>query len=148
MTPTAPQPPNGPDVANSESGASIKVSPSELMDRISILELKLARSRDEQQIDGLREEVRGLRSLSEQIFSKATDEINALVAKLADVNAKLWDIEDQIRVCERDQRFDRHFVNLARSVYQTNDERSSLRSEINLRMGWVPYDGKIHPDYR
>ena len=77
----------------------------------------------------------------------ATD-ISAEWAGLRDVNAQLWDIEDRIRDKERDSQFDAVFVELARAVYVTNDERAALKRRINTRLGSVLVEEKSYADYR
>ena len=76
----------------------------------------------------------------------ATD-ISAERAGLRDVNGKLWDIEDRIRDKERDGRFDAGFIELARAVYVTNDERAALKKRINTKLGSALVEEKSYADY-
>ena len=110
------------------------ISVGELLDKISILELKDAAISDPAKRANVVRELELLRTVrrSEVAASPALD---ALYAELSAVNGRLWDIEDRIRDCERDARFDAGFVALARSVYRENDHRALLKRQINELAG-------------
>jgi len=112
----------------------VPVSVGELLDKISILELKDAAISDPAKRANVVRELELLRTVrrSEVAASPALD---ALYAELSAVNGRLWDIEDRIRDCERDARFDAGFVALARSVYRENDHRALLKRQINELAG-------------
>ena len=108
----------------------IEISNGELLDKLSILELKLKNITDENKLINVRSEFEELSPLVQQIFKKKAVGINELYLKLSEINGNLWEIEDDIRQCERDKKFDSKFVQLARDVYFTNDIRSELKKEI------------------
>ena len=107
----------------------IEVSPGELIDRLTILEIKLARLTSAAQLANVRRDIE-LTSLPLQSVPDS-GELAALRAQLKAVNERIWDIEDAVRGHERDQSFGDAFVALARSVYRSNDERASLKRQIN-----------------
>ena len=110
----------------------IEVSNGELLDKISILELKMLKITDKEKLDNILTEFNSLNPLCVVLFEQFGSKLQKLYLQLAKVNGKLWDIEDWIRDCERENRFDKEFIELARSVYITNDERSKLKKEINI----------------
>ena len=75
------------------------------------------------------------------------DEINEFLLKLVNINSKLWDIEDDIRECERKKLFDQTFIDLARSVYFTNDERAKVKNDINKTFGSELVEVKSYEEY-
>ena len=108
----------------------IAVSPGELIDKLTILEIKLDRIGDAEKRRNVEIEYATLRSAYET-HVPASLELCALFAELRQINLRLWVTEDEIRACERRQDFGAAFVSLARSVYLTNDRRSALKREIN-----------------
>jgi hypothetical protein len=114
----------------SRGGIRVDISPGELIDKITILELKLERIRDPAKIANVRLEYDVLMEVcAREVVESA--ELRALTDRLKKINAALWDIEDHIREHERAKNFDAGFVTLARSVYRTNDERSAVKRAIN-----------------
>ena len=111
----------------------IEVAPGELIDKLTILDIKLSRLRD----DDKRRNVRTERALLAEAFETldARDSVAPLVARLRHVNEALWVIEDDIRDCERLGDFGSTFVTLARAVYKTNDERADIKRTINTMLG-------------
>jgi hypothetical protein len=117
-----------------DSALLVPVSAGELLDKISILAIKVERIADPTKRSIAAFELDLLREVrSEQVDE--TDRIADLYRRLVEVNERLWEIEDRIRVKEHDGRFDDEFVTLARSVYQTNDLRAELKREINAELG-------------
>jgi len=112
----------------------VPISPGELIDKITILEIKSQRMTDAAKLHNVRTELSLLSETWKASPFSATD-ISAEWAGLREVNGKLWDIEDRIRDQERDGRFDAQFIELARAVYFTNDERAALKKRINRRGG-------------
>jgi hypothetical protein len=108
---------------------SIPVSNGELLDKISILSIKLEKINDEAKRANVETEYRMLIDLVPEGLN--APRINDLFEELAQVNRKLWIIEDSIRACEREARYDQEFIDLARSVYINNDRRSEIKREIN-----------------
>lgn len=121
------------------------VSPGELLDKITILEIKAERIEDAQKNANVRVELNLLNAIwaSDVPDVDVADERAALKA----VNEKLWEIEDDIRDEERAKRFGERFVELARSVYFTNDERARLKKVINTKMGSQIVEEKSYSDY-
>ena len=124
----------------------VPVSPGEVLDKITILEIKSERMTDPAQVANVRRELELLRDA----WSQAV-EPDATVAKLHDelkrVNETLWEIEDEIRDKERAQVFDQRFIELARSVYVTNDRRSKVKKALNLHLGSQIVEEKSYRDY-
>ena len=125
----------------------IEISNGELLDKLSILELKLKNITDENKLINVRSEFDELNPLAQQIFKQEVVGINELYLKLSEINEKLWDIEDDIRQCERDKKFDSKFIELARDVYFTNDVRSALKKEINILTKSGLIEEKSYEDY-
>ena len=110
----------------------VKISNGELLDKISILELKLLKIEDREKLVNIQKEFDELNPLVQELFEKHDGQLQNHYLELAKVNGKLWDIEDWIRECEHEKRFDKEFVELARSVYITNDKRSEVKKIINI----------------
>jgi hypothetical protein len=125
----------------------VPISPGELIDKITILEIKSQRMTDAAKLHNVRTELSLLTETWKASAYSATD-ISAEWAGLRDVNGKLWDIEDRIRDQERDRRFDAEFIELARAVYVTNDERAAIKKQINLRLGSALVEEKSYADYK
>jgi Family of unknown function (DUF6165) len=125
----------------------VPISPGELIDKITILEIKSQRMTDAAKLHNVRTELSLLTETWKASAYSATD-IRAEWAGLRDVNGKLWDIEDRIRDQERDGRFDADFIELARAVYVTNDERAAIKKRINLRLGSTLVEEKSYADYK
>jgi hypothetical protein len=123
------------------------VSPGELLDKITILRIKAARIDDAAKLANVRHELFVLqRTWDEAIPPDA--EIAAEERALEAVNARLWDIEDQIRDEEGAQRFGERFIELARSVYVENDERARIKKRINNALGSAIVEEKSYRPYR
>ena len=111
----------------------IEVSNGEIVDKMTILEIKLDKIQNRIQLENISKEWEILNDCVMNIFQIFGNiKLYNLVDDLSEVNSKLWDIEDWIRDCEKEQRFDKEFVELARSVYKLNDERSKIKRQINL----------------
>jgi hypothetical protein len=125
---------------------SVEVSPGELIDKITILGIKLERIEDEDKLKNVKLEWETLiRARDEAI--EATPELEKLTADLKESNERLWEIEDDIRQCERDKDFGDKFVELARAVYANNDQRSRLKREINELLGSRLIEEKSYAAY-
>lgn len=125
----------------------IEVSNGELLDKISILELKLLRIEDEEKLVNIKKEFETLNPLVVELFEKYDGQLQNHYLELAKINGQLWDIEDWIRDCEREKRFDKEFVELARSVYITNDKRSEVKKLINIITNSGLVEEKSYKDY-
>jgi hypothetical protein len=118
----------------------------ELLDKISILEIKVERIVAPAALANVRRELALLVSLMQPIQSH--ESFAAWKAALSKVNQQLWDIEDKLRRKERDQVFDDEFIALARAVYLTNDERAEIKRTINLSLGSQIVEEKQYATYR
>lgn len=105
------------------------VSVGELIDKLSILQVKKTKITNEEKLDYINKEFELLYNLSSVYFDNK--QLETLYHILVKTNSKLWDIEDQLRILESEKKFDNEFVELARNVYFTNDERFSLKNQIN-----------------
>ena len=105
------------------------VSVGELIDKLSILHVKKEKITNEEKLEFINKEFELLYNLSSGFLD--SPEIEALYHQLVETNSKLWDIEDRLRVIETEKRFEGEFVDYARKVYFTNDERFRLKNEIN-----------------
>jgi hypothetical protein len=109
---------------------SIPVSVGEMIDKLSILQVKKIKVTNGVKLEFINKEFDLLYNFSSEFFKNL--EIEFIYEKLILVNTNLWDIEDQLRVLEKRKKFDSEFIELARKVYFTNDERFRLKNEINL----------------
>lgn len=112
----------------------VEISVGELIDKITILEIKNARISDQSKLHNIRNELNVLAAARDSMVPR-TSTLEDIVAELRIVNEALWDIEDEIRVCEHGHDFGARFIELARSVYQTNDRRAELKRRINEYVG-------------
>ena len=124
----------------------VPISPGELIDKITILEIKSQRMTDAAKLRNVRTELALLNATWSASPFSVTD-ISAEWTGLRDVNARLWDIEDDIRDKERDGAFDAKFIELARAVYVTNDERAAIKRRINTKLGSQLVEEKSYADY-
>ena len=125
---------------------NVPVSVGEVVDKVTILEIKSARISDEAKLKNIRAELAQLRPLvSGGVFDSL--EVTALFDGLRTVNGELWDIEDNIRAEEAAGRFGDRFIELARAVYVTNDRRAELKKKINLATGSDLVEEKSYEDY-
>jgi hypothetical protein len=125
----------------------VPVSPGELLDKITILRIKVARIQDASKLANVKLEL----SLLERIWKDAgasTHDVALDERALENVNGQLWDIEDRIRDKEARQIFDREFIELARAVYVCNDERAAIKKRINLQLGSRLIEEKSYKQYR
>lgn len=123
------------------------VSYGELIDKITILQIKLQQIKDDAKLANVRNELELLEATWKNDKASETD-ITDETSRLLAVNQRLWNIEDDIRMKERAQAFDEGFVQLARSVYFENDERAAIKREINTKLGSTLIEEKSYQDYR
>lgn len=111
----------------------IEISNGEIVDKMTILELKLDKIKNTTQLENISKEWEILNDCVMSLFQIFGDKpLYNKVDQLSEVNSKLWDIENWIRDCEKEERFNKEFVELARSVYRLNDERSKIKRHINI----------------
>jgi hypothetical protein len=125
---------------------TVPVSYGEVIDKITILEIKSERIADPDKVKNVRNELQLLEhTWTDAIKGKA--DISDARARLKAVNEDLWEIEDKIRVSESQKSFGEEFIELARSVYVTNDRRADIKKEINLALGSELVEEKSYEDY-
>jgi len=129
-----------------KTSISVEIAPGELIDKITILEIKLERITDKAKLVNVRLEWETLTKARDGAI-KASPDLERLSAKLKAANEALWEIEDDIRDCERDKEFGETFVRLARSVYISNDKRAALKREINELLGSSLIEEKSYAAY-
>lgn len=123
------------------------VSPGELIDKLTILDIKAERISDA----GKRANVEHEQALLERIWRESgleTESIRSLRGELKGINEQLWEIEDDIRVCEKNRDFGDRFIELARAVYVTNDRRAAVKKRINTELGSAIVEEKSYQDYQ
>ena len=121
------------------------ISLGELVDKISILIIKQKNITDETKLDHVKKELDFLQKTLMNYVQQ--EEINNYLENLININSKLWNIEDDIRECERKKLFDHKFIDLARSVYFTNDERAKVKNDINKTFGSELVEVKSYEEY-
>ncbi len=126
---------------------SVPVSPGELLDKITILEIKAARIGDPAKLGNVRVELEALRHAWAG-SAHADADIAADKEALYAVHLRLWRLADDIRAKEQAQAFDREFIELARAVYFENDERAAIKRRINARLKSTLIEEKSYRDYR
>ena len=125
----------------------VPVSPGEVLDKITILEIKSERMTDPQKLANVRIELELLQKTWAAAITE-DDTIHNLHAQLKEINEALWEIEDDIRDEERNKRFGERFIELARAVYVTNDERANAKKKVNLHLDSSIVEEKSYQDYR
>ena len=125
----------------------IPISPGELLDKITILQIKAERIADPAKVANVKTEL----DMLSKVWSETVEvdaEITRLTAELKAVNEVLWQIEDDIRDEERNKRFGERFIELARAVYVTNDERANAKKMVNLHLNSTIVEEKSYQDYK
>jgi hypothetical protein len=124
----------------------IEVGPGELIDKLTILEIKQARIGDPAKLANVTTELSSLRRTRDETIAPSPA-LDALTAELKRINQQLWDIEDDIRACERAQDFGPRFVALARAVYHHNDQRAASKRRINELLSSTIVEEKSYAAY-
>ena len=125
-----------------------EISAGELLDKLSILEIKRVKTENLVKKKLIKEEYKALKAVSNKIVDWNHDmEVQRLFGDLRHINQKLWAIEDKIRIHEKEKNFDKEFIELARSVYISNDERFKIKSKINMLMDSNIKEIKEYSDY-
>tara|TARA_Y100000590_G_scaffold460890_1_gene621267 strand:- start:215 stop:673 length:459 start_codon:yes stop_codon:yes gene_type:complete len=117
-------------MANKSKKILSEISPGELLDKISILEIKLEKIKDKTSLEEIDKEYKILKN-AQKLNVEISNEVEKLFTEIKKVNRNLWDIEDKLRICEKNKNFREDFIELARGVYLNNDKRSKIKSEIN-----------------
>tara|TARA_Y100000590_G_scaffold358443_1_gene413800 strand:- start:265 stop:666 length:402 start_codon:yes stop_codon:yes gene_type:complete len=133
-------------MSNESKKILTEISAGELLDKISILEIKLAKIKDKESIFEINKEYESLKN-TKNLNIKSSQNLEKLTDQLKEINLKLWDIEDQKRICEKNKDFGKNFVDLARNVYLNNDRRAKIKSEINKILDSNIKEIKQYSDY-
>ncbi len=124
----------------------IEISVGELLDKITILEIKAERITDKEKLNNINKEKKVLMDIwNDSTYSKS--DLKAEKQQLKEINEALWEIEDDIRDKEKAKQFDERFIELARSVYFTNDKRAAIKKVINEKTGSELTEEKSYQDY-
>ena len=124
----------------------VEIAPGELIDKITILQIKEEQISDAAKLANVRTEL-GILSAARDKAIPPSKELDALTAQLKQVNQALWDIEDDIRLCEKAKDFGQKFIELARSVYFQNDRRAAVKRQINELLGSRIIEEKAYQPY-
>jgi len=133
-------------MTNKSKKIQTEISPGELLDKISILEIKINKITDKDKLIQLNKEYEIL-TQSKIGNINFSEEIDLLYKEIKEINQNLWNIEDEIRVCEKNKKFDKKFIALARNVYLNNDKRAKVKSKINEILGSNIKEIKEYADY-
>ena len=123
---------------------TVEVSLGELVDKLTILEIKSEKIKDSKKLEHIQNE---RAALSKSLDNLGLSSMGSFKEKLKGINLKLWGIEDDIRECERAKDFGQDFVSLARAVYITNDQRFDVKNEINQKFGSELNEVKSYEEY-
>jgi len=121
----------------------IEISNGELVDKLSILEIKLIKIQDSEKLKNIHKEYSMLEKAASQIIKRN----DPLYKQLLDINQKLWEIEDRIRELEKKKEFGKDFIETARKVYFNNDLRAKIKQKINLKTSSDLFEEKSYEDY-
>ena len=125
----------------------VEISCGELIDKITILSIKSEKIKDKEKLENVQHEFKVLNEISQKLKSLNPDEFDNFFKKLRKINLSLWDIEDEIRKFEKESNFGKDFIELARSVYITNDERFRTKNEINTFFSSGIVEEKDYEEY-
>lgn len=125
----------------------IPISPGELLDKITILQIKSERISDPVKVANVQAELEMLHQVWNDTVA-IDDTITALTVELKSINEALWVIEDDIRDEERNKRFGERFIELARAVYVTNDQRAAAKKKVNLHLNSTIVEEKSYQEYK
>ena len=123
-----------------------EISAGELLDKVSILEIKLEKIKDKNGQIEIKKEYKILKEIQNSSI-KFEDKIKELFDSIKEVNHKLWNVEDKLRICEKNKDFGKNFIELAREVYFNNDKRSKIKSEMNKILGSNIREVKQYANY-
>ena len=121
-------------MANKSKKILSEISAGELLDKISILEIKLDKIKNKNSQEEINKEYKVLKE-AKNLNINLTEKVKQLCEEIKEVNLNLWNIEDELRICEKRKDFGEKFTELARGVYLNNDKRSKIKSEINKILG-------------
>ena len=111
-----------------------EISAGELLDKISILEIKLNNIKDKEKLVDINKEYESLEDTRKSNI-EMTENLQKLINQLIEINLKLWNIEEEKRICEKNEDFGNNFIKLSRNVYKNNDKRAKIKSDMNKLLG-------------
>ena len=123
-----------------------EISAGELLDKISILEIKLDKIKGKENLEEINKEYKILKDVQNSSI-EVTEKLKTLFKEIKEVNLNLWNVEDKLRICEKNKDFGQTFIELARDVYLNNYKRSKIKSEINKILGSNIKEIKQYVDY-
>ena len=123
-----------------------EISAGELLDKMTILEIKLDKIKGKENLEEINKEYKILKDVQNSSI-EVTEKLKTLFIEIKEVNLNLWNIEDELRICEKNKDFGQSFIKLARDVYLNNDKRSKIKSEINKILGSNIKEIKQYVDY-
>tara|TARA_B100001758_G_C18287750_1_gene545232 strand:- start:460 stop:849 length:390 start_codon:yes stop_codon:yes gene_type:complete len=126
---------------------NIPISYGEAIDKLTILDIKKTKITNQDKLKKITNEFNLLVEALSELKKDNIEEFNNFYSKLKEVNMNLWEIEDQIRICEKNKKFDNKFLELARSVYKLNDKRFDLKNKINLLFNSALAEQKHYEEY-
>ena len=133
-------------MTNKSKKITSEISAGELLDKLSILEIKLEKIKDKASLEEINKEYKILKEVKNS-YIEPTNRIKDLFDQIKNVNKNLWDVEDQLRIYEKNKDFGDNFIKLARSVYFNNDKRSKIKLEINNFLGSNIKEIKLYAKY-
>ena len=123
-----------------------EISAGELLDKLSILEIKLEKIKGKANQEEINKEYKILKEVKNSSL-EVTEKLKTLFKEIKEVNLNLWNIEDELRICEKNKNFGQSFIKLARDVYLNNDKRSKIKSKINEVLGSNIKEIKLYANY-
>ena len=126
---------------------TVEIAPGELIDKITILEIKAEKIGDRSQLFHVYAELQALQAVRDREI-EASEQLARLTSELKAMNQRLWQVEDRIRLCEKVKDFGPRFIKLARLIYWHNDRRAALKRQINELLGSAIVEEKLYPSYR
>ena len=121
-------------MTNESKKIQAEISAGELFDKISILEIKLNNIKDKEKLVDINKEYKSLEDTRKSNI-EITENLQKLINQLIEINLKLWNIEEEKRICEKNEDFGNNFIKLSRNVYKNNDKRAKIKSDINKLLG-------------
>ena len=133
-------------MTNKSKKMTSEISAGELLDKLSILEIKLEKIKNKASLEEINKEYKILKEVQSSSI-EVTDKLKILFQEIKEVNLNLWNVEDKLRICEKNKDFGQNFIKLARDVYLNNDKRSKIKSKINEVLGSNIKEIKQYVDY-
>ena len=133
-------------MTNNSKRILTEISPGELLDKISILEIKIDKIKSKDKQEKIKKEYKLLKE-AQNLNIEDSEDIRKLFNEIKKINLNLWVIEDKIRICEKNKNFGKEFIELSRSVYLNNDKRAAIKSQLNDLLGSNIREVKEYADY-